>query len=229
MLAPQSIYDKIQVTCEELDELTNKWTKDFTDASQQSTPRTKYKILPYYRTTHETRLLQIQYRALTEEIRRHGTSYDTHARLNQLRQEMQNLHKQLYIQDWDNKISRMDIETDPKRFWTNIKKLQGNDNKTSATYIRDHNGQRICDDSDKEAIFRNYWRKVFDISDLENMDFDRQNDEFIRQETIEHSHETNPYQLSDLTRLNEHSPAVTIQEIRYIVKTMEQNLQEDQK
>ena len=116
----------------------------------------------------------------------------------------------------------MDIETDPKRFWTDIKKLQGNDNKTRATYIRDHNGQQIYDDSDKEAIFRNYWRKVFDISDLENMDFDRQNDEFIRQETVDHSHETNPYQLSDLTRLNEHSPAVTIQEIRSIVKTMKQ-------
>ena len=80
----------------------------------------------------------------------------------------------------------MDIETDPKRFWTDIKKLQGNDNKTRAAYIRDHNGQQIYDDSDTEAIFRNYWRKVFDISDLENMDFDRQNDEFIRQETIEH-------------------------------------------
>ena len=33
----------------------------------------------------------------------------------------------------------MDIETDPKDFGL-TKKLQGNDNKTSATYIRDHNG-----------------------------------------------------------------------------------------
>ena len=96
----------------------------------------------------------------------------------------------------------MDIETDPKRFWTDIKKLQGNDNKNRATYIRDHNGQQIYDDSNKEAILRNYWRKVFDISHIENMDFDRQNDEFIRQETIDHSHETNPYQRSDLNRLN---------------------------
>ena len=123
----------------------------------------------------------------------------------------------------------MDIETDPKRFWTDIKKLQGNDNKTRDTYRRDHNRQRIYDDSDKEAIFRNYWRKVFDISDLEIMDFDRQNDEFIRQETIDHSHETNPSQLSDLTRLNEHSPAVTIQEIRSFVKTMNKKQQDDQK
>ena len=87
----------------------------------------------------------------------------------------------------------MDIETDPKIFWTDLKKLQGNDNKNGATYISDHTGQRIYDDSYKEAIFRNYWRKVFHISDLENIDFDRQNDEFIRQETIDHSHETNPY------------------------------------
>ena len=54
------------------------------------------------------------------------------------------------------------------------------------------------------------------------MDFDRQNNEFIRQEIIDHSQETIPYQLSDLTRLNEHSPAVTMQEIRSIVETMKQ-------
>ena len=31
----------------------------------------------------------------------------------------------------------MDIETDPKKFWTNIKKLQGHENKSRAPYIRD--------------------------------------------------------------------------------------------
>ena len=51
----------------------------------------------------------------------------------------------------------MDIETDPKRFWTDIKKLQGNDNKTKAAYIRDHNGQQIYDDSEKDKPTNGVW------------------------------------------------------------------------
>ena len=81
-------------------------------------------------TTHEARLLQIQYDALMEDIRRHGTNFDTKYRLNQLIQEKQMLHRHLFGQAWDNIIDRIDMETDSKIFWTDIKKLQGNNNKS---------------------------------------------------------------------------------------------------
>ena len=71
------------------------------------------------------------------EIARYGTNYYNQSRLNQLTQDIQTVHRRLYGQAWDNIISRMDIETDPKKFWTNIKKLQGNENKKK--YIRDQN------------------------------------------------------------------------------------------
>ena len=64
------------------------------------------------------------------EIARHGTNYYNQTRLNQLRQDIQTEHRRLYEQAWDNIISKMDIETDHKKFWTNIKKLQGNENKS---------------------------------------------------------------------------------------------------
>ena len=70
------------------------------------------------------------------------------------------------------------METDKKNC-TDIKKLLGNDDKSRATYIRDHNEQKIDENSDKETIFRNYWKNIFNISEEENFDFDRHTDKFI--------------------------------------------------
>ena len=222
LLSTKPIYNQPQITNDELDTLTNSWTADIEDASGQSIPKTKFKTLPHFKTTHETRLLQTQYNALMVEIARHGTSYDRQIILNQLRQDIQTIHRRLYGQAWDNIIRRMDIERDPKIFWTNIKKLQGNENKSRAPYIKDHTGQKIYNDRDKEVIFRNYWKNVFKISDTENLDFDRQNDNFIRQQTIDNTDIITPHQTSDINRLNVESPAVTLNEIKSVIKTIKQ-------
>ena len=66
-----------------------------------------------------------------------------------------------------------------KKNCTDIKKLLGNDDKSRATCIRDHNEQKLDENSDKETIFRNYWKNIFNISEEENFDFDRHTDKFI--------------------------------------------------
>ena len=125
VLSTQPVHYESQLTCVELDRITEKWTADIIDASGKCIPKSKFKTLPHFRSSHETRLLQIQYEALTEDIRRHGTNYGTQNRLNHLRQEIQTLLRHLYGQAWDNIISRIDIETNPKKFWTDIKKTTG--------------------------------------------------------------------------------------------------------
>ena len=51
-------------------------------------------------------------------------------------------------------IEKMKIENDEKKFWTRIRKLQGNEGKTKATNIKDHNDHKIYDDTGKETIFK---------------------------------------------------------------------------
>ena len=95
-------------------------------------------------------------------------------------------------------------------------------NKSRAPYIRDQNWQNVYEDKDKDVIFRNYWEKVFNVSNIENLDFDRENYDFIRQQTIDNVEIITPYQTSDLTKLDAQSPLVTLGEIKSVIKSIKQ-------
>ena len=57
---------------------------------------------------------------------------------------------------WENSITHLDEETDPKKIWTSINKQQGNTSKPKATYLRDHQVQKIFNNSGKDQILRQY-------------------------------------------------------------------------
>ena len=64
------------MTIEEIDTNTELWTKRIVEAGKQSIPLISYRTLPHYRTSQQTRLLQIQYDALKHDIETLGCSYD---------------------------------------------------------------------------------------------------------------------------------------------------------
>ena len=49
----------------------------------------------------------------------------------------------------------------------------GKTNSTEMRYLRGHNNGEIYDDEGKEKIFRENWRKIFQISEEENNQFDK--------------------------------------------------------
>ena len=54
-------------------------------------------------------------------------------------------------------MQKLDVEHNSKTFWTSIKKLQGTGDQIKETYIKDHNDRPICNNTQKENIFRHYW------------------------------------------------------------------------
>ena len=60
------------MTIADIDTNTILWTDRIKNASEQTIPQTSYRILPHYKTTHQSRLLQIQCDALKTDIEMDG-------------------------------------------------------------------------------------------------------------------------------------------------------------
>ena len=105
--------------------------------------------------------VQIEYIELRMKIVVAGTSIDRQHRLNHIRNTMQNRCREECQKAWNSIIEKIDLERDPKRFWGDIKKLQGNEGKTTAKYIKDSQGNKIYEDREKEVEFRKYWDIFF--------------------------------------------------------------------
>ena len=62
---------------------------------------------------------------------------------------MRNKYREEYQKPWNSIIEKIDLERDPKRFWEDIMKLQGNEGKTTAKYINDRYGNKIYEHREK--------------------------------------------------------------------------------
>ena len=71
-----------QMTPEDIDRSTEIWTNRSIDASTRTIALVNYRTLPHYKTSHRSRLLQIQYDALKQNIENFGPSHDRYRRLN---------------------------------------------------------------------------------------------------------------------------------------------------
>ena len=97
----------------------------------------------------------------------------------EIRYQIRNIQDNIKIESirinnefWDNKISKMDINyNNPKKFWRDIKLLQGGKEGTNP-YLIDGNGRKIKDKVGKEELLRETWSKTFKISNEENLAFD---------------------------------------------------------
>ena len=47
-------------------------------------------------------------------------------------------------------------------------------------YFKGHNNEEIYEDEGKEKIFRENWKKIFQISEEENDHFDKENDRIVK-------------------------------------------------
>jgi hypothetical protein len=206
-----------------IDRITNDWTNKIKAASDATIPKTSFRTLPHFKNNHRTRTLQVEYSALMAEIDTNGTSFDKHHRLNHLRYQIQTELRELAIDNWNQLIDKLDAETNPKTFWTSIKKLQGNETKTKAQYLLDHNAKKVYDDDKKETLFRNYWQKVFRISEEENAEFDQVTDRIVKQNIADHNEIITPYPTANPDRLTfQTTPAITLAELEESLKKTKQ-------
>ena len=60
-----------------------------------------------------------------------------------------------------------------------VKRMIGKTNSTEMRYLKGHDNEEIFEDEGKEKIFRENWKKIFQISEEENEHFDKENDRIV--------------------------------------------------
>ena len=121
---------------------------------------------------------------------------------------------------WNNKIENININyRDPKRFWEDIKKMQGS-SKTSPPYLVDEQNRKIKETEGKEELFRNTWQNILRISDEENRSFDMQHEDNINRYINDNRYRLKPYQLANLNRLDENNYLTKPIKTEDIIKTL---------
>ena len=75
----------------------------------------------------------------------------------------------------------MKIYKDRAKFWGQVRKLIGN-NKVKNEYLIDvnNNGNKVYKDGEKVILYRNIWQNIFEIPDEENLNFDAENENRVR-------------------------------------------------
>ena len=131
------------MTMQNIDTNTEIWSKRIIEASKQAIPLTSYITRPEYRTSHQSRLLQIQYDAVKYDIETLGSSLEKYQRLVTSTQELQAEYRRLYAESCNRLIQKLDVENNSKIFWTSIKKLQRTGEKIKATYIKERQNRHI--------------------------------------------------------------------------------------
>ena len=106
---------------------------------------------------------------------------------------------------WETKINHLnEIYKDSAKFWDQVRQLIGN-NKVKNEYLIDinNNGNKVYKDEEKEVLYRNIWKKIFEIPEEENRNFDIKNENRVKDFLHQNRDIILPHQYADLSRLDE--------------------------
>ena len=97
--------------------------------------------------------------------------------------------------------------------------------KTSSreiNYLRGHKGEDIYEDDEKEEIFRNYWQKVFKISDEENIEFDQNHEVAVMENLTVNTESLEPLNHTNYELLQTETDLVCVKGVKYLIKSLKQ-------
>lgn len=219
ILETNEIISNNNLTNEEIEQYSEKWTKQIQHAASETIPKTKTRTLPHTKINHEIRQLNILHDELLLDINNNGTNYIKYQRLLTLRQQLQNEYFKLKTESWNELIKN--TERNSKDFWKSIKRMIGQNTITEQRYIKGNHNEDIYEDEEKEQIFRNYWKNIFKISEEENNQFHRVNEVNVKQYLIEKAVRKEIARFFNPQQRNDFAP-VTSNEIVNIIKSLKQ-------
>ena len=207
---------------QDIDNAIETVTRQIQDATQRYIPTVHHRPVPYPRLNDNIRRLIIEHDAIYTHLTTYGHNVYLYHRLLTLRQllrdEMTNIHRDA----WDSTIQRLDVNRDTKDFWKTIGRLQGNNRQRQTIHLKDHHNNNIDTDADIEQIFRQYWTRIFTITDEDNDGFDRQTDRTATTEVIRQLPNWDPRMTVDLTNIP-NDQLTTDQEIKHIIRHSKQS------
>ena len=211
--------DNAHPTKADIDRYLHAWTGKITLASTNHIPTLAHRIVPGVRPNNETNIVQQELNDIYNTIVTYGPSLVLCRRLSFLKTQLRRLYTQQHDQLNDQLIENINLETDPKKFFSGIKRLQGNE-KQNIPYLKDSGNNKVHKSEDKETLFREHWSPVFQ-EDSDTEDFDEDHIDTVEDFISDHSAEITPYDTGDMLRLDPiHCPRITLDELKDIVKSM---------
>lgn len=189
------------VNAEKIEESYIRWTKIITDAEDEYIPKTKIKYYIHARESDRLKLLVEQHKNI---IKRPYWTIPQYNLIKTIQRNITEENKKLYQEAWDSKIQNLnDIHKDSAKFWGSVRRYLGSSRETAA-YIEDpnNNNKRAYKPEEKEPIYREIWKNIFDITPEENRNFDAENEERVLEYLRNNEENTSPYQTADLSRLD---------------------------
>jgi len=159
-------------TIPDIDRYIDTWFNHITDTSNLHIPTINRRAVPGVKTTHRIRTLQTLHDNTLSHITTQGPSHELYRLLNSYKQQLKHEYTLEHSKSWNTIIQNLDLEDDPQKFWSSIKKLTGNRQKQTAPYITDYNGHKLNTPQEKEPHFRTHWTKIFSGIDPPNNNFD---------------------------------------------------------
>lgn len=218
-LEEAEIYDEEDMTPLRLNNLADQWTKAIETASQLAIPVIKRRTLIHMKDTEELKRLKITYRATITQINTQGPNWDLYRNITSLRNRIRTIYKEETTRAWNEAIDRVDVTRNPRDFWGLIKRLTAKPLTKAPNYLKDHNGNKIYNSTEREIIFREHWEKVFNISQEENQEFEPYMDELVGRSLNINRNINSVLEQIDIT---ENIPPITKGAVKHIIQNSKQ-------
>ena len=149
---------------EVVDRELDMWYNTVENAMEKAIPKKNYLTLPHPKTSDKLKLLQWRYKNILDIVEYLGWTPLLCNQYRELQLELKDESKILYENQWNKVIRETELEyNNPKKFWSNIKRLSGS-NQESSPYLLNEENTKIFASEEKEKVFRKFWENIFKIS-----------------------------------------------------------------
>lgn len=207
-------------TVGDIEDEVGRWTREIQIASDRHIPKVSYRPIPYPKPTPQIKQLEVEYSRLRDNIYRLGPTIGRTRRIREIREEIKLEYRKISHDSWNKTVSGIDKQGKGEEFWKSIKRIYGQKESKTVKYLKDNNGKEIYKDEEKEEIFRKYWGKIFQISEEENEEFNREINTTVSDKLRENIEKITS--IANTEEENTETITITTKEVRETLKTFKQ-------
>ena len=124
-LAELPLLDANNLTVTQLDTLITQWNNQVTGAIDQYIPNITHRTIPGVKPNNTILDARLQINFMLSIIQTYGASTQAYRTINQQRRRISEEYRALQTVKWDEIVSKLQNEKDPKKFFTGIKRYMG--------------------------------------------------------------------------------------------------------
>ena len=200
-----------RLTPNEIDTLAENWTQRIVDSADKHIPTLTHRVIPGIKPGQDILNLENEIQLYQNILTTFGAHPLIYSILTSAKKQLNKLYWDLAKTQWNQTISKLDLERDPQKFFTAVKKMLGN-SKTTRNHVRDAQNKILHDTAEQEEVFRKFWSRIF-RNDQEDHLYDSDNINTVNEYISEHTDSIEPLPQADPNPFSIDFPQMTIKDI----------------